>query len=248
MEDKRFTFPRASANLEAHIGPLFCRIFACRFESGGKLRQVVPGGLSCDLEDRVPPAEAGFRAGAFFQHGENVGGRISDDAEPVREAGNFDGRWSDPWGGFKNEAQIIGGGEFESPAKIDRIGPDGAVRPVHDLPFRFGHEAFGGDFRGDPGKGVLVNAPACFLFSLGQRDGSEDGAKDGPCGENFVGGEEKILGQDDAIVFDLEGKGEAEGGLHLRIPLCGMALSQKSQQQEKEGRSFRQHGAVMVLS
>jgi len=119
---------------------------------------------------------------------------ISNDAEAFGKAGNFHGRWSDSWGGFENKAQIFRGGEFESPTKVDWVGPDGAVRAIHDLAFRFGHQAFGGDLGGDTGEGVLVDSSACFLFSFGQGDGSKDGAKDSSSGENFVGCEEKILG------------------------------------------------------
>jgi len=152
---------------------------------------------------------------------------ISNDAEAFGKAGNFHGRWSDSWGGFENKAKIFWGGEFESSTKVDWVGPDGAVRTIHDFSFRLGHQTFCRNFWGDSGKGVLVDSSACFLFSFGQSDRAKDGAKDSPSGENFVRGEKKILGENDAIIFDLEREGEAEGGLHLRIPFCGKALGEK---------------------
>ena len=152
---------------------------------------------------------------------------ISNDAEAFGKAGNFHGRRSNSWGGFENKAQIFRGGEFESSTKVDWVGPDGTVRAIHDFSFCFGHQAFCRNFWGDSGKGVLVDSSACFLFSFGESDGAKDGAKDSSSGENFVGCEEKILGENNAIIFDFEREGEAEGGLHLRIPFCGKALGEK---------------------
>jgi len=156
-----------------------------------------------------------------------MGGWISNDAEAFGKAGNFHGRRSDSWGGFENKAQIFRGGEFESAAKIDWVGPDGAVRAIHDFSFRFGHQTFCRNFWGDSGKGVLVDSSACFLFSFGEGDGAKDGTKDSSSGENFVGGQEKVLRENNAIIFDLEREGEAECGFHLRIPFCGKALGEK---------------------
>ena len=123
-----------------------------------------------------------------------MGRRISNYAEAFGKAGNFHGRWRDSWGRFENKAQIFRGGEFESSTKVDWVGPDGAVRAIHDFSFCFGHQAFCRNFWGDSGEGVFVNAAACFLFSFGESDGAKDGPKDSSSGENFVGCEEKILG------------------------------------------------------
>jgi hypothetical protein len=121
------------------------------------------------------------------------------------------------------------------------------VSAIHNLTLRFGHQAFGGDLRGDAREGVLVNATACFLLSFSESDGAKDGAEDGSCGENFIWGEEEVFREDDAIVFDLEGEGEAEGGLHLWIPFCGKALGKKSKAEKESARSFRKHGKVVIL-
>ena len=121
------------------------------------------------------------------------------------------------------------------------------VGAIHDLAFRFGHQAFGGDLGGDAGEGVLVNATACFLFSFGEGDGSKDGAEDSSRGKNFVWGEEEIFREDNAIVFDLEREGKAKGGFHLWIPFCRKALGKKSKAEKESVRSFRKHGKVVIL-
>jgi len=156
-----------------------------------------------------------------------MGRWISNDAEAFGKAGNFHGRRSNSWGGFENKAQIFRGGEFESSTKVDRVGPDRAVRTIHDFSFRFGHQAFCRNFWGDSGKGVFVDSSACFLFSFGQSDRPKDGAKDSSSGENFVRGQEKVLRENNAIIFNLDREREAECGFHLRIPFCGKALSEE---------------------
>ena len=224
MENERLDFPSGAADLQAQVGPFFARGFACRKIAGDELGQIVTGRLASDFQDRVAPAEAGFGSGAFFEDGEDLGGWISNQAEAFGEVGDFHGGRGGAGSGFENKAEVIGGGKFESSAEVDRVGPDGAVGPVHDFSFCFGHEAFSGDLGGDAGKGVFIDATTGFLFAFGEGDGAKDGAEDGSCGKNFIWGEEEIFREDDAIVFDLERKGEAEGGFHLRIPLCGNTL------------------------
>ena len=92
---------------------------------------------------------------------------------------------------------------------MNRVGPDDSMGPIRSIAFRFGHAAFGRDFGGNAGERVLVDAATGFLFSFGQSDRSKDGAEDSACRKNFIGREEEVLGEDNAIVFDLERKGEA---------------------------------------
>lgn len=224
MENEGFGFPGGAADFQAQVGPFFTRGFACGEVAGDEIGQILTGRLASDFQDRVAPAETGFGSGAFFEDGEDLGGWISDQAEAIGEVGDFHGGRGGAGSGFENKAEVIGGGKFESSAEVDRVGPDGAVGPVHDFSFCFGHEAFSGDLGGDAGKGVFVDATTGFLFAFGESDGAKDGAEDGSCGKNFIWGEEEIFRKDDAIVFDLEREGEAEGGLHLRIPLCGNTL------------------------
>ena len=224
MENERLDFPSGAADLQAQVGPFFARGFACGEVAGDEIGQILTGRLASDFQDRVAPAEAGFGSGAFFEDGEDLGGWISNQAEAFGEVGDFHGGRGGTGGGLENKTEIIGGGKFESSAKVDRVGPDGLVCALHDFAFRFGHQAFSGDLGGDAGKGVFVDATTGFLFAFGESDGAKDGAEDGSCGKNFIWGEEEIFRKDDAIVFDLEREGEAEGGLHLRIPLCGNTL------------------------
>ncbi len=246
MENEGFGFPGGATDFKAKISSFFAGGFAGGEIAGDELGQILTSRLAGDFEDRVAPAEASFRSRAFFEDREDLGGWISDEAEALGEVGDFHGGRGGAGGGFENKAKVIGGGKFESSAEVDRVGPDGLVGAIHDLAFRFGHQAFGGDFGGHAGEGILVDAAAGFLFSFGKGDGAKDGAEDGSRGKNFIWGKEEIFREDDAIVFDFERKGEAEGGFHLWIPFCGIALGKKSKAEKESARSFRKHGKVVI--
>lgn len=227
MENEGFDLAVGATDFKAEIGSLFGRNGAGHEVAGNKFGKIFARRLAGDFEDGIAPAKAGFSPGADFQNGENLGGRGADEAKSFGKVRNLHRGWGNPGGGFKHEAKVFWGGKFEGAAKVDGVGPDGEVGPIHDLAFRFGHESFGGDFGGHAGEGVFINTAAGFLFALSQGDGAKDGAEDGARGQNFIGGEEEVLGENDAVVFNLKRKGEAEGGLHLWIPLCGKALSQE---------------------
>lgn len=225
MDQQGFRLSRGSADLDSQIGSLFCRIFAGGFEAGRKLGEIFSGGLAGNFQNDVSAPESSFGPAAFLEDGEDLGSGVPDDAEAFGKIGNLHGGWGNAGSGFQNEAKIFGPAEFDDSTEFDRIGPYGSEGPVHDFPFRFRHQVFRGDLGLNAGKCFFIHAPfGSFFLSVGKCDGTEDRAKHGPRGKNLVRSQKKVLGQNDAIVFDLEGKGQSQRGIHHWIPFCGNAL------------------------
>jgi len=249
MDQQGFRFSRRSSDLDSQIGSLFCGILAGGFEAGGELGQIFPGGLAGNFQNDVSAPETGFGPAAFLEDGEDLGSGMADDAEAFGKIGNLHGGWGNAWGGLQDETKIFREAEFDDSTEFDRIGPDGSVGPIHDFPFRFRHEVFRGDLGLDAGKRFFIHAPfGSFFFAVGKSDGTEDCAENGPGRKNFVRGQKKILGQNDTIVFDFEGKCESKRGVHHRIPFCGKALGKESKTEKEGAGSFRKHGWNVVLS